>query len=301
MGEPQEAEPTSASSAPPKRGGANGDKANGAEGCAKQEFGELIAAVVSDDIGARYAAGEGLRAKGRDGAAAIVETVLNGKKYDFADRLELIDALEDFGKVAVKPIMGAIERLSRLASCEDVHLLELFAGALLRIEGRKGAAQLIEQVRLLDAAAANQQRKKLAEICHAAEQRLHMLLADEGVREGLDDLLKTLGEGRSRVQEDLLVALGHIGDKRTLVPLVRLYAVEQAVSEHGARLVKYSFRKIVLREKIGRDDAVFGLLTDTERPTLDRLYPRARQTGDNSQPHRDTQTGGACQPGNGKT
>jgi HEAT repeat protein len=286
MGETQESD--SASRQPAGGARAAGGPVDQTSHCAA-----LISAILSDDIGARYTAGESLRAMGREGATALVEAILEGK-HDAADHVQLIDVLEDFGKLAVSPMMTAIRRLSRLSCAEDVHLLELFAGALVRVEGRKGAAQLIEQVKLLDAAAANQQKKKFAELCLAAEQRLHILLAEEGVREGLDDLLARLGEGKSRVPEDLIIALGNIGNKRALVPLLRLYNVENPVSDRGARLVKFGFKKIAQREKVTRDDAVFGTLADDEKITLDRLFPRSRTQADNNAQPRSPN-------GNGKT
>lgn len=274
MGETQESDSAS-------RQAAGGTKAPGGMTDQPGRCATLIATILSDDIGARYVASEALRAMGREGATALIEAIFE-KKHDAADCVQLIDVLEDFGKLAVKPIVTAIERLSRLSCAEDVYLLELLAGALVRLEGRKGAAQLIEQVRLLDAAAANQQKKKFAELCRAAEQRLHMLLAEEGVREGLDDLLALLGDGRCRVPEDLIIALGNIGDRRALMPLLRLYNVESLVSDRGARLVKYGFRKIAQREKITRDDAMFSSLAEEEKITLDRLLPRSRSQTANS-------------------
>jgi hypothetical protein len=89
-----------------------------------------------------------------------------------------------------------------------------------------------------------------------------------------------LGDGYKRIREGVIDALAKIGDKRALVPLIRLYNLELDISYSGAKNIKHAFREIVRREKILPRDPVFEDITHQERLTLEKfLYPKLRSNG----------------------
>jgi hypothetical protein len=73
-----------------------------------------------------------------------------------------------------------------------------------------------------------------------------------------------------------VAALERIGDRRALVPLIRLHAIEERVTFSGAQLVRTTFREIMRRERIAPNDRVFKDLNGEERILLEKLLPRAR-------------------------
>ena len=116
--------------------------------------------------------------------------------------------------------------------------------------------------------------------------KIHETLAEWADVSGLRDLMKLLGDGRSRVRSGVVASLSKIGDRNALVPLLRLHALEGPVSSSGEQEMKAAFREIVRREGVGRDDTLFARLKEEERATLERLYPSKLKTsnGNGSSP-----------------
>jgi hypothetical protein len=95
-----------------------------------------------------------------------------------------------------------------------------------------------------------------------------------------------LGDGRKRVRDGVVEAVTRIGDRRALVPLVRLYDIDEHVTFSGAQFIKEAIREIARREHVTPDDKLFKELTAAERAALDRCVPEGperqalRQEGD---------------------
>lgn len=113
-------------------------------------------------------------------------------------------------------------------------------------------------------------RKKL-EFYQSVRIKIHTLLGEMNSPVGLDDLLALLGDGNKRIQGEVIETLGKIGNKNTLIPLIRMYPIEANISELGARYIKLTCREIVRREKISKSDQIFCNLTEPEKDTLDKI------------------------------
>ena len=79
----------------------------------------------------------------------------------------------------------------------------------------------------------------------------------------------------------VVAAIGRLGDRRALIPLVRLYTLEEAVSLAGATSIRQAFRDIVRREGVTNTDPSFTKLKDEERSVFDRLYPKSKNGNGN--------------------
>ena len=97
-----------------------------------------------------------------------------------------------------------------------------------------------------------------------------------GEKGGLDDLIEMLGDGRKRVRDGVVEAVTRIGDRRTLVPLVRLYDIDEHVTFSGAQFIKEAIREIARREHVTPEDKLFKDLAPAERAALDRVFPKSK-------------------------
>jgi HEAT repeat protein len=113
--------------------------------------------------------------------------------------------------------------------------------------------------------------------CELAKVKIHRALAETNEKGGLDDLLVLLGDGRKRVRDGVVEAVSRIGDKRALVPLVRLYDIDEHVTYSGAQFIKEAIREIARREHVTPEDKIFKDLTLAERAALDRVFPKSRK------------------------
>ena len=85
-----------------------------------------------------------------------------------------------------------------------------------------------------------------------------------------------LGDGRRRLRDGIIESVTRIGDRRCLVPLVRLYDIDEHVTYSGAQFIKEAIREIARRERVTPEDRLFKDLTPAERATLDRVFVKSR-------------------------
>jgi HEAT repeat protein len=116
----------------------------------------------------------------------------------------------------------------------------------------------------------------LVHCCELAKVKIHRALVEFGEKGGLADLLEMLGDGRKRVRDGVVETVTRIGDRRALVPLVRLYDIDEHVTFSGAQFIKEAIREIARREHVTPDDKLFKELTVAERAALDRVFPKGR-------------------------
>jgi HEAT repeat protein len=244
----------------------------------KEEIQKHIKELLSDNYTARAQSINELGKYGEDAAEALVDTLL--KKPDHPHALaNLSDALAEIGKPSINVLLHALNHLVEVKRCEDVYVLESFVDLLGMLHDRKAAAPLLEQVAKLNRAIRRNHDKQLVHCSEAAKVRIHKVLIDLGEKGGLEDLLEMLGDGRRRVRDGVVETMTRIGDRRALVPLVRLHDIEEHVSWSGAQFIREAIREIARRERLGPEDRIFKDLASAEKASLERVFPKRAANG----------------------
>lgn len=234
-----------------------------------------LTVLDSDDYVARAHSLLELEKLGKPAAKAIVESLLRDAKR--IGRISTYsDALEEIGQPSVEVIVHALAHLGEVRRPEHAHLIENFAEVLARLGGKREAAHVAAQIPKLDAAIQRNGNVVLVESCEKAKAAIYGMLADLAVRDVVDGLLSMLGDGRRRVRLGLVEAVGKIGDRRALIPLLRLHRLDEGVSAAGQGDVREAFLKIVRREQVGPGDAMFAELATEERTTLEKILGKPK-------------------------
>ncbi len=239
----------------------------------KDEIHKRIKDLLSEDYTVRAQSITELGKYGQDAAEALVDTLL--KKADHPHALaNFSDALAEIGKPSLHVLHHALNHVVEAKRCEDVYLLESLVDLLGLLRDRRSVAPLLEQLAKLDRAIKRNHDKQLVHCSEAAKVRIHRILVELGEKGGLADLLEMLGDGRRRMRDGIVDAITRIGDRRALVPLVRLYDIEEHVSFSGAQFIKEAIREIARREHVASEDKLFKDLSALERAALERVFPR---------------------------
>lgn len=241
-----------------------------------KEIQKHVQDLYSEDFAVRAESITELEKFGKAAAQAIVGALVK-KSPPLNALLPFTEALAEIGKPAVPVLVHALETIGDVRTPEEVFVLESFVETLGRIADRRSADVLAKQVETLNRAIARNHNKPLVEACTAAKRRIQVILCELGSRAGLGELLEMLGDGRRRVRDGVVESLGRVGDARALVPLIRLYAIEDDVSLALAEDVRDALREIMKRERIAPDHAAFSALTPEERTTFEKLQPKVRR------------------------
>lgn len=232
--------------------------------------------LYSEDFAVRAESISELEKLGKPAAEAIVTTLLE-KCPQLNSLVGFSEALEGIGKPSVSVLIHALGHIHDVRSPRDVYVLESFVEPLGRLGDRRAAPTLAQQLEKLNRAIHRNHNRALVEACTAAKVRIQLILSELGSRAGLEDLLSMLGDGRRRVRDGVVTAIGSTGDRRALIALVRLYAVEDDVSFSNAEDIRDAFREIMRRERVSPDDRIFRELNAPDRATLDKLLPKPRK------------------------
>jgi len=242
---------------------------------ATPELRRHIRDLTSENFEVRSESITGLEKFGARGAEALVETLLTKPmRHEFLRGFE--EAFEEIGKPCFGVLVRGLSEIREIRRAEDVYLIELFVESLGNFGERRVAPTVAAQLGKLNRRIRDNHHRLLTNICTAAKVRIHAVLGNLDSRAGLDDLLAMLGDGRHRVPDGLVAAIERIGDRRALVPLVRLFMIEESVTFSGAQLIKTTIREIMRRERTGPKDKVFRDLNPEERALLEKLLPRVR-------------------------
>lgn len=252
----------------------------------------LLSGVFSQDFEIRTTALARLNRLGLVAAQRLVDIMIKNPT-DSTLVFQITYALEEIGKRAVPPLIEALKKVE-LKKPVDLTMFENITQTLIRLNDKSAVPIIMGymheinrelQKAIMAANAAtnglSDNTKKLGEFYHTARLRIHDNLGDMNAREGLDDLLLLLDDGRKRVHVDAIDTLRKVGDHRALVPLLRLYPIELTISELGARYIKLTFREIVRREKVTRQNSIFKHLAPEEKDTLDKLFPHLKNERQN--------------------
>jgi len=240
------------------------------------EIQKHIQHLLSDDFHVRAESTEQLEHYGKDAASAIVDTLFRKSAQPHAVS-SLTEALEEIGKPSVTVLIHALDHVVEVRRPQHAYLLENLIDTLGRIGDRRAATPLARQLRKLNDAIARNHHHVLVDICEATKVRIHCILAELDDRSGYRDLLRMLGDGRRRVRDGVVQALEKVGDRRALVPLVRLYMIEDDVSLSGAAAIRRTIREIFRRAKVDENDGAFRELTPAERAMLSKVTPRSKR------------------------
>jgi HEAT repeat protein len=243
---------------------------------AETEILKHIEELYSEDFAVRAESIHELEKFGKPAAEAIVTSLLR-KSPQLSSLISFSEALEQIGKPSEEVLVHALGHITEVRSPGEVYVLQSFVETLGRLGDKRVAPLLAQQLDKLNRAINRNHNKPLVEACTAVRVRIQLILSDLGSREGLSDLLAMLGDGRRRVRDGVVESLGAIGDARALVPLIRLYAVEDDVSFANAEDIRDAFREIMRRERIAPDDKIFRDLNAQERATLEKLLPKPRK------------------------
>lgn len=212
---------------------------------------------------------------GEEAARVLVETLFKkSSQPELHDNLTT--ALEEIGKPSVNALIHALGHITEIKNPEAVYLLESIVETLGKIKDKHAFAPILEQIDKLNKAVKRNHNAALVDISEAAKTRIHLILSENGIRDGLEDLLAMLGDGKSRVREGIIEAVAKIGDNRALTPLLRLYEIETPVSFSGAQQIKTAFKEIVKKYNVDINDRVFKTITVQEKATLEKIYPKLR-------------------------
>jgi HEAT repeat protein len=241
----------------------------------REEIRKHVRDLLSDDFSVREASLSSLEKYGAVAAEAIVEALVKKPAEPHA-LTSFSDALAEIGKPSLNVILHALNHILEVKRCEEVYLIENFVDILSLLHDRRAAATLLEQLGKLNAAIKANHHAQLVHCCELAKVKIHRALVEFGERGGLEDLLVMLGDGRKRVRDGVVEAITRIGDRRALIPLVRLYDIDEHVTFSGAQFIKEAIREIARREHVTADDRMFKDLTFAERAALDRVFPKSK-------------------------
>lgn len=238
------------------------------------EIRKHVKLLLSDDYVERTDSISFLKQQGASAARATVE-LLTSRTLQPNAISTISSALEEIGKSAVEPLLDAIENFQELNTPETALLLETLIVTLGRIGDRKAAPVLQKQLPKINRAIQRNGNNRLVDTCEGARVRIHRILGKMGERGAADDLVKIMGDGRRRVRDGVIQTLQRIGDRRVVVPLLRLHQIEEGVTSAGAQLIRETVRDIMRRENLKPED--FPKLSDAERSTL--LQVTRKKTG----------------------
>ncbi len=242
---------------------------------AREEIKKHVKDLLSDDFNVRAASITSLEKYGAVAAEVLVDTLV--KKPERQALVSFSDALAEIGKPSLNVILHALNHIKDVKRPEDAYLLENFVDILATLHDRRAVPVLLEQLAKLNAAIKRSPGAQLADCCGLAKVKIHRALVEFGEKGGLDDLIEMLGDGRRRVRDGVVETVTRVGDRRALIPLVRLYDIDEHVTFSGAQFIKEAIREIARRERVTPDDKHFKDLTLAERSALDRVFPKSRK------------------------
>jgi HEAT repeat protein len=242
----------------------------------KEEIRKHVKELLSDDFSVRAASMSSLEKYGADAAEAIVDALVRKPEEPHA-LTSFSGALTEIGKPSINVILHALNHIVEVKRAEDAYLIENFVDVLVSLRDRHAAAPLLAQLAKLNAAIKRNHNAQLVHCCELAKVKIHRALVEFGEKGGLEDLLEMLGDGRKRVRDGVVEVVTRIGDRRALVPLIRLFDIDEHVTFSGAQFIKEAIREIARREHVTPEDKLFKDLTAEERAALDRVFPKSKK------------------------
>jgi len=218
---------------------------------------------------------------GRSGDDAVVTLLrfLSAEGENHVVRNHAFDALRALGSAGLGPVLAHLKAFDEYENPTRVYIAKGLVRLVGEIDDERVRPALLELMRRLitlqDEGAAGRAWHFMQQI----KMEIHAVLASLNCRDMIDDLLGILGSGEEMVFPVVIQSVGAIGDRRALMPLIRLHALEGEETWLATEIRK-AFRKIVRREKIDHSDlrALAGL-TAEQQASLRNLLGARRRNG----------------------
>ena len=207
---------------------------------------------------------------GGEGAAILLTTPASADSAETAPAVPLAEVLAEIGRPPLDVVLHAFSHIVLIRREEDVSLIEHFLDLLAGQCDRRSVQTLVDQLAKLNAVLQRGHPVQLIHRCEAVKVRIHRLLLGLGEKAGVDDLLQMLGDGRKRVREGVVETVARSGDRRALVPLIRLCHLEESISGPLAPVVRKAVADVARRSHVASDDKIFKDLTASEQAALER-------------------------------
>jgi hypothetical protein len=232
--------------------------------------------LLSSDYPDRLEAEGQLKQVGREAADAIIPMMI--KAPDLSAFPAFTHALEEIGKAAGEPACAALETLE-VRRERDVYLAECLIEVLRQIRDRRTAPVIARMIDKFNAVIERNGNSVLVSICQHARLKAHLVLGEFGDRSRVQDLMNQIERDRRLLHPSIIEVLAELGDKRALVPLLKIYASVDslAIQEDAGEAI----RDIIKREHVAPGDPVFDRLKKTERILLNRVFPGPRAANGN--------------------
>jgi HEAT repeat protein len=215
---------------------------------------------------------------GNSGDEAVMTLLrfLSAEGENHVVRNHAFDALRALGAAGLGPILSYLGDFDQYDDAAQVYI----AKGLIRLAGEIDAGRAEpEMIRLMHRLISVQEQGAFGRAWYFIQQikmEIHAVLASQGCRTVLDDLMSLLGSGEELVFPVVIQSVGLIGDRRALRPLIRLRSLEGEETWLATEIRK-AFRKIVRREGIDHDELRrMSTLTSSQRTSLEQLLARRR-------------------------
>jgi hypothetical protein len=218
---------------------------------------------------------------GRSGDDAVVTLLrfLSAEGENHVVRNHAFDALKALGRGGLGPVLDHLKDFDDYENPTRVYIAKGLVRLVGEIDDERVRPALIGLMRKLIAL---QEKGATGRAWHFMQQikmEIHAVLAGFGCRDMLDDLMVMLGAGEEMVFPVVIQSIGSIGDRRAILPLIRLHALEGEETWLSTEIRK-AFRKVVRREKI--DTAALSKtsgLTSKQQSSLQQLLDARRRNG----------------------
>jgi len=248
----------------------------------KSEIKKYVEGFLSNDDVVKIESLAGLKKYGRESIPYLIEEIVKKSQRQFYYD-DIISAISEIGKPPNVAFIDALGCINELKKPDDFYLLDSIVEAIKKTKNKEAIVPLCEKLKLLnEKIAQNKDNKLISDLCEATKVRIHFVLSELDWKNELDDLLQMLGDGKKRVRDGIIQTLAKIGDKRALIPLLRLYETEVVISFSISQQIKFAFRDIVKRNKVCSSDEIFKSLTPNEKAQLEKLYPKTKSENGNN-------------------
>jgi hypothetical protein len=219
----------------------------------------------------------------RSGDEAVMALLrfLSAEGENHIVRNHAFEALRTLGRQGMDPTLVYLREFDRFDDATQVYIAKGLVRLVGDIDADMAESELIGLIRRLIGVQEQGIAGRAWHFIQQIKMEIHAVLAANGCSTMLDDLLALLGSGEELVFPVVIQAIGLIGDRRALLPLLRLHALEGDETWLATEIRK-SFRRIIRRE--GVDRAELGQmtgLTAADRTSLEQLLQSARRRNGN--------------------
>ena len=226
----------------------------------------ILAALASSDYFTWHQALERIRPGMTDiPDLLLAELSVRGGDANFCQRIE--KALLKFGPTTLASIHAYFEKETRPGA------LESYLNLLRRFSSQSSIPYLRGCLRHLNASLRDPDLDQMnRERVHFLKCKVHETLASLNNASEKKDLLEMVEERDVHPNPLLLQAAGEIGDRRFLVPLMRLFSEYLELDAISAEAIKSAFLKIAAREKVRATHKMFKNLEGLNQQVLFKIF-----------------------------